>query len=117
MSTVTMNRDDAYWLINLAQHLTLVEGQADRYRLTSLSDALDAQPIREGRPVGDPDGLDVFVVRVEFSEQAPLAVRTNLGEALELARMFNLASPAFPAEVIGYRFDGVGYGKGMPVTN
>lgn len=105
-----MDRDDAYWLVNLAQKSRLIESSVDRDRLALLSDALDAQPIREGRPADDPDGLDVFVVRAQFSEQAPLAVRSTKEAALELARMFNLAGPAFPAEVIGYRLDQIGYG-------
>jgi hypothetical protein len=108
---VSMNRDDAYWLLARVGELS---GTKNVDRLTRIARGLDFQPRREGRPAGDPSGFDVFVVQVEYTEGPPIAVRTTPDAAFEIARVFNLAGGA-TAAVRGYRFDGVGNSTALEI--
>jgi hypothetical protein len=115
--TVKIFRDDAFWL------LATVQADPDlgidaRRRVSLIEAGLDSQPVLEGRPASDPSGYEVFVVQEEYSDNRPIAVRTDLEKAFDIARIYNLgADGARTAAVYGYRFDGVGYGQEIVIPS
>ncbi len=112
--TVSLDRDDAFWLVHLSTEVINSSEPTDRNRLARIIDEVNAQPIRSGRPVEDPLSFDVFVVWVEGMTRPPIAVRRVQAEAIMIARIYNSASDGLNAIVLGYRFGG--FSDGMEIT-
>ncbi len=108
IDNVTLNRDDAFWLVSLANESD--SNLIDRNRLARLADEISAQPIRSGRSMDDPGAFDVYVVWVEGMMRAPLAARTVKADAIMIAQIYNMASDGLNCIVLGYCFSGLIHG-------